>query len=271
MLDWDDLRFFLAVARHGSLSAASKDLRVAQSTVGRRLTSLEAALGVRLLNRTPDGYMKTLAGAEVQAGVERLEAEILGIERSVSGRDTSLAGVVRVTCAETVANYILAPGLAALRKQHPDIVIDLIADQRDLSLAMREAEISIRLVQAEHHDLLARKIGRFTFALYACPAYLSEHGEPSYDTGCSGHQLIVQTGDLQDPERAAWLASLAPRARIGIQTSSHEAAVIAALHAAGSPAQKATYLPAWHGLERTAKLAFAGSLRRRSRRTRACG
>lgn len=90
MLDWDDLRFFLALARTGSLSAAARDLRVAQSTVGRRLASLEASLGVRLLNRTPDGYLPTLAGEEVRVQAERLEAEALTLERNVGGRDTRL-------------------------------------------------------------------------------------------------------------------------------------------------------------------------------------
>src|SRR5579863_6599799 len=80
MLDWDDLRFFLAVARHGSLSAAAKDLHVAQSTVGRRLASLEASLGVRLLNRTPEGYVPTLAGRDVREHAERLETEALSLE-----------------------------------------------------------------------------------------------------------------------------------------------------------------------------------------------
>src|SRR3954469_15742025 len=88
MLDWDDLRFFLALARHGSLSLAAKHLHVAQSTVGRRLASLEASLGVRLLNRTPEGYVPTLAGQDIRERAQRLEVEALSLERSVGGRDT---------------------------------------------------------------------------------------------------------------------------------------------------------------------------------------
>ena len=92
MLDWDDLRFFLAIARHGSLTAAARDLRVAQSTVGRRLSSLEASLGVRLLHRTPEGYTLTLAGQDVLNQAERVEVEVLGVERSVGGRDGGSKG-----------------------------------------------------------------------------------------------------------------------------------------------------------------------------------
>ena len=125
MLDWDDLRFFLAIARHGNLIAAAKELRVAQSTVGRRLASLEASLSVRLLNRTPDGYVATLAGEQVLRQAERFETGSLALEREVGGRDTRLSGLVRVTCAEGVANHILAPILAAMHAKHPDIMVGI--------------------------------------------------------------------------------------------------------------------------------------------------
>ncbi len=233
MLDWDDLRFFLAIARHGSLSAAAKKLRVAQSTVGRRLASLEAALGVRLLNRTPDGYVPTLAGQGVREQAERLEAEALSLERSVGGRDTRLAGLVRVTCAEAVASHILAPCFAELHLQHPDIMIELIPDPRELSLSMREADISVRLARPDQHDLVVRRVGSLAFGLYATPAYLDRHGDLDFEGGCPGHHLITQLEDIQDATQTGWLADLAPRARIALQTSSHEAAVSAAVHNGG--------------------------------------
>lgn len=233
MLDWDDLRFYLALARHGSLSSAAKVLHVAQSTVGRRLTSLEASLGVRLLNRTPDGYVPTLAGQDVRAQAERLEAEALALERSVSGRDTRLAGLVRVTCAETVATHILAPCLATLHTKHPDIMIELIPNPRELSLSMREADISVQLKQPDQHDLVVRRIGNLAFGLYAGPDYLERHGELDVEGGCAGHTLVTQLEDIQDATQTGWLTELAPRARVGMQTSSHEAAVSAALHGGG--------------------------------------
>lgn len=233
MLDWDDLRFFLAIARYGSLSVAATHLRVAQSTVGRRLASLEASLGVRLLNRTPDGYVPTLAGEDVREQAERLEAQALSLERNVAGRDTRLAGLVRVTCAETVANHILAACFATLHKQHPDIMIELIPNPRELSLSMREADISVRLKRSDQHDLVIRRIGSLAFGLYASPAYLQQHGDLDFDGGCPGHHLVTQLDDIQDAEQTGWLADLAPRARVAMQTSSHEAAVAAAVHGAG--------------------------------------
>jgi DNA-binding transcriptional LysR family regulator len=233
MLDWDDLRFFLSLARHGSLSAAAKELHVALSTVGRRLASLEAALGVRLLNRTPDGYRPTLAGQEVLEQSTRLEAVALLLERSVSGRDTTLAGLVRVTCAETVAAHILAPALAALHDDHPDIMLELIPNPRELSLAMREADISVRLKRPEQHDLVVRRIGTLAFGLYASVTYLDRHATLDYAGGLPGHHCITQQEDVQDATQTAWLGDLIPHAQVSIQTTSHEAAVAATVHGAG--------------------------------------
>jgi DNA-binding transcriptional LysR family regulator len=233
MLDWDDLRFFLALSRHGSLSAAAKDLHVAQSTVGRRLASLEASLGVRLLNRTPDGYVPTLAGQGVQQHAERLEAVALSLEHTVGGRDTRMAGLVRVTCAESVADHILAQGLATLYLRHPEIMVELTPDPRELSLSMREADISVRLKQPDQHDLVVRRIGTIAFGLYASHEYLTRNGTPDFQAGCPGQYLITQLEDIQDATQTGWLTDLAPLARVSMQTSSHEAAVSAAIQGGG--------------------------------------
>ena len=232
-MDWDDLRFFLALARHGSLSAAARDLHVAQSTMGRRLASLEASLGVRLLNRTPDGYVPTQAGEGVRVRAERLEFEAMALERDVGGRDTRMAGLVRVTCAETVATHILAPCFASLHIQQPDLMIELIPNPRELSLSMREADISLRLKRPEQHDLIVRRVGFLGFGLFASPADMEHHGDVDFADGCSGHHLITQLEDIQDATQTGWLADLAPGARVAIQTSSHEAAVSAAIHGGG--------------------------------------
>jgi DNA-binding transcriptional LysR family regulator len=222
MLDWDDLRFFLAIARGGTLTAAAKDLRVAQSTVGRRLASLETNLGVRLLQRTPDGYLLTLAGERVRDQAERLEAEALAVERSVGGQDTKLEGVVRVTCTETFAAHVLAPCFVSLQAEHPEIAVELLPSVHQLSLSMREADIAVRLAPSDQHDLVVRRIGRIAYALYASSAYLDRRGIPDFEAGCSGHHIMTLIGDMDTDRQAAWLADLAPRARLGFQTGSHE-------------------------------------------------
>ena len=233
MLDWDDLRFFLAVSRHTSLSAAAKSLHVAQSTVGRRLASLEASLGVRLLNRTPDGYVPTLAGEAVRKQAERVETEALTLERQVVGRDKRLAGLVRITSSETIGSNLIAPCCGALHLQHPDIMVELLPNLRELSLSMREADIAIRIHPPEQHDLVVRRIGTIAFGLYASPAYIARHGDLDVQDGLSGHHLITQLGGIQDPAQTDWLATLAPRAHVALQTSSHAAALAAALQGGG--------------------------------------
>lgn len=233
MLDWDDLRFFLSIARHGNLIAAAKELRVAQSTVGRRLASLETSLGVRLLNRTPEGYVTTPAGTQVLREAERFETGSLALEREVGGRDSRLSGLVRITCSEGVASHLLSPCLAPLYAKHPDIMVELIPDPRELSLSMREADVSVRLKQSDQHDLVVRRIGVLGFGLYASPDYLEKHGELDFEAGCMGHNTVSQLDDLQDSDQTGWLAALAFRSRVSLQTSSHEAAVVAAMNGAG--------------------------------------
>ena len=230
VLDWDDLRFFLAVVRTGSLSAAARELRVTQSTVGRRLASLEGNLGARLLHRTPEGYVPTLAGEAILGRVERVEAEALAVERAVGGRDAQLQGVVRVTAVETLASHILAPCFCALQSRSPEIAIELLADVRHLSLAMREADIAVRLGRFEQHDLVARRIGALAHGLYASPAYLERHGEPDFVAGCAGHRLVTGLdGSAEVPQLAGWLAEVAPRATVAMRTDSPEAQLQAAL------------------------------------------
>jgi DNA-binding transcriptional LysR family regulator len=107
MLPWDDLQSFLAIARHGTLSAAARALGVTQTTMGRRLTAMEGRAGARLLSRTPGGFVLTPAGEAVMGNVERIEAEALAVERRITGRDIRLEGVVRVTSVEILAVDVL--------------------------------------------------------------------------------------------------------------------------------------------------------------------
>ncbi len=233
MLDWDDLRFFLAIARHGSLTAAAKDLRVAQSTVGRRLASLEENLSVRLLHKTPDGYRLTLAGEAVRSQAERVEVDALTIERAVGGHDAKLEGVVRVSCTETLAVHVLAPCFVALQHRHPEIRVELVPNPLEVSLAMREADLPVRMAPSDRNDLVVRRVGRVAFGLYASPLYLQRHGQPDFSAGCTGHRLMTSLDDVEGDDQERWVARLASCARPGLQTSSHEALVVAARSGGG--------------------------------------
>lgn len=233
MLDWDDLRYFLAIQRHGNLSAAGRELGVAQSTIGRRLAALEISLGVRLLDRTPGGYVLTIAGEDVRERAERLERETQSLERAVGGRDEHAAGIVRIACAEAMAAHILAPSFATLHREHPAIRVELIPHPRDVSLAMREAELSVRITQPSQHDLVIRRIGSLAFGLYASSSYLLKHGPLNAGEDCANHNLIRQLNDVESGPQFGWIADLTARANVVFQTSSHEAAVMAAAKGSG--------------------------------------
>jgi len=228
MLDWDDLRFFLAVARTGSLSAAGRELRCTQSTVGRRLVSLEARLGVRLLSRTPRGYVATSAGESIREHAERIETEALAVERLVGGQDRRLEGRVTVACIESVANVILAPCFAALHRAHPEVTIELVPAAHNLSLPGRDADISIHQVRPGQHEVIVRRIGSIEFGLYASPDYLDQFGKPDFADGCAGHRVIALADDLDLPQ-IRWFADLAPKARVVVRTGSYENRLYSAL------------------------------------------
>jgi DNA-binding transcriptional LysR family regulator len=244
MLDWDDLRFFLAVARTGSLSAAARELRCTQTTVGRRLASLEGRLGVRLLNRSPRGYVATPAGESIREHVERIEAETAAVERIVAGRDARLEGKVTVACIESIANNILAPCFARLHQDYPGVVIELLPPDRYLSLARREADISIHHVRPKQWEIVVRRIGSIAFGLYANPDYLERFGMPNFADGCAGHRVLALPDQFCDLPQMQWLAGLTTKAHVVLRTGSYESRLHSLLAGDGM-----AYLPRFHGDE----------------------
>lgn len=228
MLDWDDLRYFLAAARHGSLTAAAEKLGVASSTMGRRLAALETTLGVRLLNRTPGGYVLTMAGEEVRAKAEHLEEETRCLQRSVGNQDEQLAGPVRVTCPDAIASYVIAPCLPRLHDQFPGIEVDLVPTSRPVSLAMRETDIAVRLGAPEQGDVVGRRLGVMAFRAYASTRYVACRGTPDFSGGCDGHRAIALHGDVLGAETSEWFGDITEKATTVLKTCSHEAAMSAA-------------------------------------------
>jgi DNA-binding transcriptional LysR family regulator len=235
MLDWDDVRYFLAVARHGSLTAAGRALRVTQSTVGRRLEGLERRLGVRLLQRTPDGYVLTAAGEGVLAHAERIEAEAIALERAVGGRDVRLEGDVRLTSVDTFATRILLPILASIRRRYPGIALEVITDQRSLSLSKREADIAIRFAPLDQHDVAVRRLASVGYRLYAARRYLEERGggAPDLAAGAEGHMLIRMHEERAGLPEERWLSDVAGRAQVALRSNSRDLQVRAAVQGLG--------------------------------------
>lgn len=219
-MDWDDLRTFLAVARERTLSGAARALGVTQSTMSRRMAAMEARAGARLLQRTPGGYVLTPLGEAVLGNVERMEAEAIAAERLVAGRDVALEGVVRVTTVDTLAARLLTPAMAALQCTHPGIAIELVPDLRSLNLSRREADVAVRMTRFEGNELVQRRLGGLSFALYASPAYLDRHG--GLDADPAGHAIVTVLEDQQHLPEARFLSDRLPGARAALRSSSRD-------------------------------------------------
>lgn len=169
-LQWDDVRYFLALARLGSLSAASRSLDVEHSTVARRVEALERALGLRLFDRLPRGWTLTTEGEALVVQAKGLEDQAIAFSRAALGV-ASLAGTVRISAPPMTASHFLAPRLATLREAWPDIDLELIGESRDADLAHGEAELALRLARPTAAGLAARALGRMGSGLYASPAH----------------------------------------------------------------------------------------------------
>lgn len=230
MFDWSDARLFLSISRRGSLTAAARELRLDQTTVGRRLAALEASLGAKLFHRRRDGLALTQVGHAALPYAERMEQEALAFDEAARGRDTATAGVVRVTTLESFGSRFLAPRLPLLRRKHPALRLDLLTDNRSLNLSRREAELAVRLGKPAQEGLTTRRIGAIAYAVYGAPAYLEAPGRKRSFRELATHDLLGLDDDLSFVPEARWLAKLGGAERV---LRSNSVAVLEGAAAAG--------------------------------------
>ncbi|MGA0606106.1 LysR family transcriptional regulator [Phenylobacterium sp. VNQ135] len=205
MYDWNDLKAFLAVARGGSTLAAAKALRVNQTTVARRIESLEAALALKLFERGQTGSRLTEAGRDLVEEAERVERAAERFGNRAAGHQRSAAGVIRVTATELLSNLMLMPGIVEFRKQFPEIQVDLIVTDRPLDLQAGEADVAIRSgVALPASDLIARKLLDHDFALYCSRDYVARKGFPTPET-LKDHDLIGGEMEMADGPGMAFM------------------------------------------------------------------
>ena len=196
---WDDIRFFLAVCRAGSLSGAARDLDVDHATVGRRLAAFERKLGAKLVNRTPEGFSITSAGQQIFADCESMEGAALAVERRAAGQDARSAGRVSVATTENLACQLVVPAVAELRTTHPQLEVNVLADFRLLDITRRQADIAVRLPRPAESRLVCRKLGAYGFTLYASGDYLAKRGTPKRGRGLGGHWLVTYLDPMSGP------------------------------------------------------------------------
>lgn len=189
-MNWDDLRYFLAVAHAGGLSAAARKLRANASTCGRHIDRLERLLGAKLFLRDSRGFRLTTAGEHLFNSALNFEDDIQGLQRAVMSKAMHLDGDVSLTATEAMIEWFAGCRLGTFHRLHPRITVNLIRDNRSLNLAHLEADIAIRLARPRENGLKARRIGHLGFGLYAAKSYLEQAGVPVKPGDLSRHRFI---------------------------------------------------------------------------------
>lgn len=168
-MQWDDVRYFLALARQGSLSATARLLAIEHSTVARRVSSFEQSLGLKLFDRLPRGWTLTPEGQAVFERACLLEIDMQSLQRTALGQ-AALAGRVRITAPPLLLNYFVLPHLDEFHAMFPQIELEFVGERRDAHLGRGEADIALRMSEPREPDLVARNLGQINYGLYGTQA-----------------------------------------------------------------------------------------------------
>ena len=237
-MNWDDVRIFLAVARHGQILGASRALALNHATVARRITALERALGSKLFTRKTNGSELSSEGERFLAHAERMESAMLAA-REATGADSLIEGTVRVGAPDGFGVAFLAPRLGELTERHKGLRIELVPVPRAFSLSRREADIAVTLERPREGRLVARKLTDYRLGLYAARAYLAAHGTPQTLGHLADHRLVGYVEDLLFTSSLdytaeflkGWRSSLAVSSAMGQTEAVRAGAGIGILHA----------------------------------------
>jgi len=220
-MEWDDLRYVLAVTRTGSALAAARSLDVNQTTVIRRIGSLESRLGARLFDRGPAGYEPTPLGREAANAAARMEDEALAFANAVSAGRRALTGSVRLSAAETLANLLVAPCLQAFHKAHPGVRVELDASDRRVDVARGEADVALRAgSRPQGAGIVARRLPDNDWAIYCSRGYAGERGCPAGPEAIAGHAVVALDGQMAQVPGSQWLVTRAAEADVRVRSNS---------------------------------------------------
>ena len=221
MFDWNDLKYFLALARHGSTLAASRALEVDQSTVQRRIAELERRIGQPLVKREPTGYRLTALGESLRAQAESVEQAVLSLEQQVLAARDEAAGVVRVTCPEPIVLRLQQSSLIdRFHERYPRLKVEFVMSDRYLDLMKGEADVALRSGDTDDGELVGRKIADSYWSVFASRRYLEQHGRPQTVDELAQHALIGFDDTMARHRAALWLRRIAPEGRIAVRNNS---------------------------------------------------
>ena len=209
MLDWNDLRYFLGVAEHGSTLAAGRAMRVSQTTVARRIAALESAIGFPLFEKRQAGYALTPAGEELLERARQVELAANGFVDGAAAAKRDVSGTVRLTTQEIFAVTLLAPMLRELHDLHPEILIELDDSQDFRELGEGEADIALRSAYGDlGPGVVGRRLGDDDWTLYCSRDYAATHGVPKTRAQLQQHAFIGGGGPKLWRSYSAWLHDL---------------------------------------------------------------
>jgi DNA-binding transcriptional LysR family regulator len=218
MFDWNDLKYLLAVVRHGSTIAAGKALRTSQSTVQRRLSELEKQFGRKLVTRTAIGYRLTDFGQALRPYAERIEAAVGELERYLAEARRERSGVIRVTCPEPIVNR-MTPLIERFHARHPKLRVEFVMSDRYLDLLKGEADVAFRSGDTDD-ELIGRKIADSVWAVYASRSYIERHAKPERIEDLAHHALVSLDESMSKHRVLIWLKEIAPNAKIVARNNS---------------------------------------------------
>ncbi|WP_448205625.1 LysR family transcriptional regulator [Azospirillum sp. sgz302134] len=221
---WDDIRYFLALARNGTLSGASRALGVEHSTVARRVGQLEAELEVRLFDRLARGWTLTAEGADLLGRAEAVEQEVLTLRRAASGVD-SLSGTVRISAPPLLLNHLILPSLRPFSHAHPGVALELVGERREADLVRGEADIAVRLGRPTGASLVVRSLGEISYGLYGLAEAV---GRPEEDRVYIGFD-----DSMPDLPQKLWLDGYAAGRRFSVRSNDMATMLQAALAGLG--------------------------------------
>lgn len=221
VFEWSDLRFFLAVMRAGNTLAASRMLRVSQTTVARRIVALEAALGVELFDKRRTGYAPTDNAWELVETATIAEAALHDFEAKAQGQKRALTGTVRLTTNELFANQLIAGMLRDFRAAYPGIRLEIITSDRSLDLARGEADVALRgTLQPTQADLFGRRLAKDRWSVYCSREYEARHGKPANMDEMVNHAVIGLERGLIGGSVARWLENEVPEEAVVVRRNS---------------------------------------------------
>jgi DNA-binding transcriptional LysR family regulator len=203
--NWNDLRYFLAISREGTLASAARSLGVNQTTVFRRLNAMEERLGVRLFERITTGYLPTSAGEALRPVAERVEDEISEVELRLVGQDLRPSGIIRLTTTEDLMVAFLQPYFASFQRTYPEIHLEVVVGNLLFDMTRREADIAIRPTDRPPEHLVGRNLGEIGWAVYGARSYLRKRGTPHKASQLSDHSIISADEGLAKIEASRWM------------------------------------------------------------------